>query len=515
MRQSPGFSVPRLRMSNISKSFGPATVLDRAGLEVAPGEIHGLVGLNGSGKSTLIKILSGYHAPGPQARIEVDGTVLSVPVQPDQLRDLHIGFVHQDLGLDDDSTVLDNVRLGHFRPGRILRGINHALEAEAVRATLARLGSGLHPDALVGSLSARDRSLVAIARALQNCASGTGCIVFDESTRSLSRDSLTEFYTIVRQLAADGTSIVIVSHRLDEVLAVTDRLTVLLDGQVVATATTRDETERSLTELLCGREVGDLPLHGEVPQAIGETALRVSGLRSATVREVSFTVQVGEVVGVTGRPDSGFADIPALLAGVVPAAAGTVSVAGRDRALDTMGIREAIAAGIAYVPENRAAHGLALELSQLENLTLPRVGNHRRWWLADGWQEAEYRRTAAELHITPRLPHLPAAALSGGNQQKLLLGKWLKNSPAVLVVHEPTQGVDVAARRELLRALRALARRGTGVVVATSEAQDLAAVCDRIIVVADGVVARELRAPVTAHAVLDAVYGPDLSAAAQ
>jgi len=280
---------------------------------------------------------------------------------------------------------------------------------------------------------------------------------------------------------------------------------------------------KHLTELLCGREVADLPPHTEVPQptspalSTGAAALRVSGMRAATLRDVSFTVGAGEVVGVTGRPDSGFAEIPALLAGVMPATAGTLSVGARTLSPGVISIRAAIAAGIAYVPENRTAHGLALELSQLENLTLPRLGSHQRWWLQDGWQEAEYRQVAAELGITPPLPHLPAAALSGGNQQKLLLGKWLQNSPAVLVAHEPTQGVDVGARRELLRALRSLARRGTGVLVATTETQDLAAVCDRVIILDDGAITRELRAPVTSHTILDAVYGriEDLPAAAR
>jgi ribose transport system ATP-binding protein len=497
----------RLDVRDASKTFGRTKVLDGVSFQVAPGEIHGLIGQNGSGKSTVLKLLSGFHRADVGTGFAVDGQEVSFPVEPHHLHHLGVSFVHQDLGLDDRSTIVDNIRIGRFRTGRFTRSIDFRAEREMAAATLARLGSELDPTGLVGELQGHDRSLVAIARALQGHAPGQGCILFDESTQSLPRASLADFYAIVRDLAAGGTSIVLVSHRLDEVLALTDRVTVLRDGRLVATVDTALATERSLTTLMLGQDADRSPLQDEVVTEPGAAALVVENLSGLSIESVSFSVRHGEVVGITGRPESGYEEIPVLLSGSVGRVSGTLRIDGKVLDLAKANVRTCMTAGLAYVPESRARDGLALQLSQLENLTAPRLDRRsRRWWVRDDWQRQEFEHVVSELGITPVTPDLPAATLSGGNQQKLLLGKWLHNEPSVLVTHEPTQAVDVGARRDILRALRRAAQRGAGVVVASVEAVDLAAACDRVLIVAGGRVVDEVRAPFDGPSLLDRVY---------
>ena len=310
-------------------------VLDSADLQIAPGEIHALVGQNGSGKSTLIKLLSGFHPADPGTSFLVNGISLGPPVRVAALKELGLSFVHQDLGLVGSASVLDNVRIGQFRVRRLSRRIRRSAEREAVTATFERLGVAIDPDAPVAGLTAGQRAVVAIARALQTHTAGQGCIVFDEATQALPRHIQHEFWSILHDLAADGTSVLLVSHRLDEVVAHAGKVTVLRDGKVTgAGLPVSGITESELTRLMLGRDVTIRPRPAQAAGGAqgGRDALVATGLSVAGRvggRGLDLCLRSGEVTGITGPAGSGYEDVPYLLAAARPGARGIVQVGGK------------------------------------------------------------------------------------------------------------------------------------------------------------------------------------------
>jgi ribose transport system ATP-binding protein len=505
---------PRLELRNLSKSFGASRALEEVSMLVHPGEIHGLVGENGSGKSTLVKVLSGYHAPDPGGVLLIDGQPAGLPVRPATVRRLGLSVVHQDLGLIDSFSVTENMRVGLFRVARFSRAINWRQERERTRAALAELGADIDPDAPVAGLAPAERAEVAIARALQHHEPGRGLVMFDESTRALPPEPRRHFHSLLRGVVARGGSVLLVSHQLEEVLEHTDRVTVLRDGQVVAGgAPTGELSERELIHLMLGRalERDPRPRRPVVPDQA--PVVEVRDLCGRAASQVSLKIGVGEVVGLTGLLGSGFEEVPYLLAGARPARSGTLSVAGQVVDLARSCPRDLLAAGVALVPERREAEGLAFSETVLENITLPRV------WARSGpgllrrtWQQEEAARVVDELGVRPPDPRLRVGQLSGGNQQKVLLGKWLRGEPRLLLLHEPTQGVDVGARRDLEQAISRAAEKGTGVLLASMDASELAGLCDRVVVMREGAVHQELAHPVSADRIIDAVYGAGGSA---
>lgn len=507
-------AVPRLRIRNASKTFGQTTVLSSVDIDVQPGEIHGLVGQNGSGKSTLIKLLSGFYPSDPGSVFELDGTVLDLPVRPTELQRHGLAFVHQDLGLVGGASVVENVKIGRYSVNRLTRRINWDHDSAEVANVLDSLGSGtIDPYASVSELSHGERASVAIARAILGTSAGSGCVVFDESTQSLPREILHEFYRQVRRLADAGTAVLIVSHRLDEVLALCDRVTVLEDGKVtVSGLSTEGLTEAELTRLILGNSKKSDPgaqITRSKVRNSGPVVFCATHVGGRRVNDATFEVAAGEVVGLIGDAESGFDELPYLVSGASTHATGAVVVDGRTAALDKLTPSQAIQMGIAFIPGKRADEGLALDLLAFENVSLPRVAAaKRRFFLGRRWQQGEFDAAAASLGVTPAVGDLSAASFSGGNQQKILLSKWLLNQPKVLVLHEPTQAVDVGARADILAALRDEARRGTAVLVSSLETDDLAAVCDRVLIMRNGRVQRELVGDkVTAHEIIDATYG--------
>jgi ribose transport system ATP-binding protein len=492
----------RLELRDVSKSFAGVTVLDGVSLTVAPGEVHGLIGQNGSGKSTLIKLLSGFHTPD-RAQFVVDGQVLGWPVDPRQLRACGVSFVHQDLGLVNSLSVVENVRVGLFSQRRWSKRVDWDQERRQVRQSLARLRVDIDPDTPVTALTAPDRAVVALVRALQNHQPGRGCIVIDEATRALPRETLPKFYEMIRDLSAEGASVVIVSHRLREIMELTDRVTVLRDGRVAAAGVVTGQTSpHELTRLLLGRDSEHAPLQPLVPMKVGQLALRARALHGRYLHDCDVTVRAGEVVGVIGATESGYEELPYVLGGAAPAARGEVTAAGRTLRVGADSVREFVSAGVVLVPGDRAGEGLALSVSVLDNLSLPNLAEHSALWLSRKWQASAFEAMADELGILPRRPDMAAGRLSGGNQQKVLLAKWLIRHPAVLVMHEPTQAVDVGARRDILTAIRRVAQRGSAVLVSSIEADDLAQVCDRVLVMAHGRVVRELTGELSAESIL-------------
>lgn len=498
---------PRLTIGNLSKTFGRSQVLTDVNLTVEAGEIHGLLGQNGSGKSTLIKVLSGLHRADPGARIQVDGTDVPHPITPVGISTLGVTIVHQTLGLLPGHTVTENIRLGQLRR----RGWKHLISwpYERVQAvdTLRSLHAAIDPDQLIDQLHMGQRATVAIARALQGIIPGQGCVILDESTQSLPREVLPDFYDTVRRLAKAGTSVLIVSHRLDEVLQLADRVTVLRDGHVTAGGlSTADLTEADLARVILGRQLVGFTPHGrEVePRADEKQLIRIRGVSGKTVSGLSLDLRPGEIVGVTGPTEAGSEELPYLLAGVRPRdARGTVQTEKNSIDLADTNVSDAQRAGIVLVPADRVNEGIAVTMTAMENVTVPRVkARSKGGILRRGWQRAEFDAACAVLSVTPPDPDLEAGSFSGGNQQKLLLAKWLLSKPTMLLLHEPTQAVDVGARADILRAVGRAADDGAAVLLSSIEAQDLALVCDRVLIMQDGAVTREIHAPMTADDIL-------------
>ncbi len=509
-------TAPRLRATGIAKTFRATRALIDVGLDIRPGELHGLVGQNGSGKSTLMKILSGYHSPDPGGRLELDGREVRLPLHVTELQRHGIAVVHQSLGLVGEFSVLENMRVGRLNAARWSRRIRWSHERQQAMRVFERLGQVIDLRRPVRELSAEHRATVGIARALQDHEPGQGVILLDEATRALTRRTLEHFYALLRTVIDEGTSAVLVSHRLEEVLEVCDRVTVLRDGRVVADAVpAREFDEAQLTRLMIGYEHG-----AHVRQERAATAgwaAEVTGLHGDVVADFSLRIGRGEIVGITGLAGSGFEEVPYLLGGAHRARSGTISIGERSVDLAAgrgVGIDRLIAAGVFLVPEKREEEGLALELSMLDNMTLPRVGERGSpWSIGRSWQEREVGEMIRRLGITPPQPNALVSTLSGGNQQKVLLAKWLAGGPRLLLLHEPTQGVDVGARRDIINALGAEAARGCGIVMAATDAGDLAAMCDRVLIMRDGRVTQELTGELDQDQIVAATFRPGRPAA--
>ncbi|MFH5821452.1 sugar ABC transporter ATP-binding protein [Georgenia sp. AZ-5] len=508
-------SAPRLEVRDLSKTFAGVTVLDRASMSIAPGEIHALVGQNGSGKSTLIKLISGVYRADPGGDVLVDGARVGPPVHPGQLHQQGLAFVHQDLGLVADLSVRENVRVGRHATRRISRWIDKARDRDAVRQTFDFLGIQIDPEAKVASLTPSERVAVAVARALQDRAEGSGIVVFDESSRAIPREALPAFYEMIRLLADQGTSVLLVSHNLKEVLAVTDRVTVLRNGRVVETGVpTADLDEAALTRLLLGREGALDNLVEARPPKLAPGEIEIQGVSGGRLENFTARLSRGEVVGVTGAVDSGLLDVSALLGGARPGE-GRIAVDGAALDLSRARVSDFLNAGVALIPQDRAGQGLALALTVEENITAPHLTTRGSpWWTGRRWRHTETDSVLDTFGVLPRKRDAVVATLSGGNQQKVLMGKWLLGGPKLLILDDPTQAVDVGARAAILEATRKAAHQGTAILLCSAEVDDLAAVCDRVLVLVDGVVARELTGPLTPEAVLNAIFTPVAGGAA-
>jgi ribose transport system ATP-binding protein len=475
---------PRLHVRGLSKTFGTTQVLHDAELTVFPGEVHGLAGQNGSGKSTVIKLLTGVHAPDPGAEYRVDGAIMRLPVRWPDVHAAGVSVVHQDLGLLDALSVAENICVGGFPTayGRIDRRRRDAL----AQRTLARLGVELDPIALVETLTAAQRAEVAIARAMRDQTDGSGLIILDESTRALTGEDLERVHAMLRRLAAAGSSAVVISHNLGELMSVTDRLTILRDGYVVGSGLpTAELDEQEIARRMLGGTVDTVTPRPRAQPAVShpDEVMTVSGLAGDGLRSVSFAAERGEVLGIIGVPGSGYEQLPYLLSGAKRASAGILRTPTGALDLSRSSIAACIRLGVVLVPERRDRDGLAFELSVRDNISLPALRHRGRpWFVSRRWQDAEAERAAERLDIRPRTPSLLVKQLSGGNQQKVLLAKWLHLGPSVMILHEPTQAVDVGARQDILRALQSAAESGVAVVIVSSEAEDLSAACDRVLI---------------------------------
>jgi ribose transport system ATP-binding protein len=502
--------VPRLKVRSLSKTFAGVVVLENASLAIAPGEVHGLVGQNGSGKSTLIKLISGVYSADPGGEILLDGQRIGPPIKAKALHGQGLSFVHQDLGLVPDLSVRDNVRVGRHAVNPITRWIRTSRDAAAVSETLNYLRTDIDPSAKVSTLLPSERVAVAVARALQDRTPGAGVVVFDESSRAIPHEALPAFYDMIRLLRSQGTAVLFVSHNLKEVLEIADRATVLRNGRVVETGiATAGLDEAKLTSLVLGRAAALGDIMQSLPPSPRPETVELVDVCGGRVEGVSAAIRRGEVVGFTGTVDSGLSDLGPLLGGD-RRGAGQVKLDGRAVDLARTKVIDLLDAGIAFIPADRHAKGVALELTVEENATLPHLRSRGRpWWTGSKWQRAETEAIIARFDIQPPKPTMPVASLSGGNQQKVLLGKWLLGTPGLLVLDDPTQAVDVGARHAILTASRQAAADGSAVIVCSAEVEDLAAICDRVLILQDGRIVREMTRPFDADAILFAIFAVD------
>ncbi len=487
---------PALVLRDLSKSFGGARALDGVSLTVAGGEVHGLLGENGSGKSTLIKILAGYHSPDA-GELEVYGQPVKLPLRPGQFRSLGMDFVHQDLGLIPSLSVIENLNVGELASTSRLH-ISWTRERQKAEQTFARYGLRLDPRARVADLTPVERALLAIVRAVEGMrtsvagAEGRGLLVLDEPTVFLPRTGIDQLFTLVREIAASSASVLFVSHDLDEVREITDRITVLRDGHVVGTVVTSETNEAELVRMIIGRQLETLvPETHELSERGVEIA--IDGLTGGTLQNVSLELQKGEVLGLTGLVGSGFEELPYFLFGAWRPERGKLRLHGSEHELVGLTPVKALAAGIALVPADRQTDGVIGSLPVYDNILLRSLGNFFKTGLLRRRQMLGHaRRLMSEFDVRPGDPRMVYASLSGGNQQKALLAKWLNRRPQLLLLHEPTQGVDVGARQQIFSLVRDAAATGTSVICASSDYEQLAAICDRVLIFARGRLVEQL-----------------------
>lgn len=481
-----------LNVVSLSKTYPGQVALAGAHLEVRAGEVHALVGQNGSGKSTLIKLLAGYVRADHGADVRLDGKPVDLWHLDSADRD-RIRIVHQDLGLVPTLSTAENLGLGHgYRTGFAGR---IRWREETARAQDLLLRFGLAPDVRepVATLSAAERAAIAIVRALRGWESDrTGLLVLDEPTASLNRGEVDALFREVRRVVGEGAGVLFVSHVLEEVLELADRVTVLRDGVVVASGIpARELDERSLVELIVGRSVD--ALFPSTPTRTGRPMLEAQMIYGVTLRGVSLKAHRGEVLGIAGLVGSGRDELAGALFGATPRFAGKVLV---DKQKVFASPRDSLRAGMAFVPADRKVRGLDPQDRLVEHIPLPRLGSlQRRGRLDRRAQRADSAAWIEELDVQPPLPERRMEKFSGGNQQKAVLARWMRTEPRVLLLDEPTQGVDVGAKAAIYEQIARAASDGLAVILTSSDAEELVHLCDRVLVMRAGTIAAELAGP--------------------
>jgi ribose transport system ATP-binding protein len=480
-----------LRIEHLSKTFAGQIALDDVSIDVAAGEVHALVGQNGSGKSTLIKILAGYHQPDPgDGEAWVNGLPLALG-NGSAASDAGIRFVHQDLGLVGMLNAIDNLAItAGYQTGRGGR-IHWRQEASRTREALATLGlADLDIKAQVHTLHPSQRTAIAIARALVGWEDGASLLILDEPTATLPGADVRRLFDVIHRLRERGVSILYVSHHLDEVFELADRVSVLRDGVRKATVSVSELDHGGLVELMVGRRI-DTALSTD--STVGTTpALTVRGLRGRTVNGLDIDVMPGEIVGLAGITGSGREHVLGLIAGQTPREDGDIMLEGKPIA--NYRPRKAMATGVAFVPAERALRGTIGPMNVRENLTITDVGRFvKAMRLSRSSELAETKVWVDRLSVKTASTESPIGSLSGGNQQKVMFGKALRLSPRMLLLDEPTQGVDIGAKDQIHSLVESAAAEGVATLVASTDTDELVRLCDRVIVLVDGRAVATLR----------------------
>jgi len=491
---------PVLRLTGISKRFGAVQALTDVDVALFANEVHALVGENGAGKSTLVKILAGIHQPDA-GRIQLSGEDL-VLSGPAAARDLGIAVIHQHPNLFPDLTVAENVFVGRL-PRNGVRGVDWGELNRTAQRLFENLGVKQSVSVPVRGLSVADQQLVEIAKSLSLDAR---VLVMDEPTASLSSHEVERLFTIIRQLRARGVAILFVDHRMEEVFEIADRVSVLRDGRHVITAPINELNPAEAIRHMVGRRLETL--FPKEQATIGEIALEVRGLtRRGVFSNASFQVRRGEILGLAGLVGAGRTEIARVLFGIDRADAGEVLVAGKHAEIKSP--KDAMRLGIVYVPEDRHAQGLVLDFSIAANVSLPIVERLSRLLVVDRVQERQIATDySKQLQVRSTGVEQVASGLSGGNQQKVVIAKWLATKPTVLLLDEPTQGVDIGAKAEVHRIISQLAGQGMAIVLISSELLEVLGMADRIVVLHEGRVAAEFaRDDATQERVMAAATG--------
>ncbi|MET0953727.1 MAG: sugar ABC transporter ATP-binding protein [Aeromicrobium sp.] len=486
-----------VQVVGLSKAFNGVPALSGVDFDLRPGEVHGLLGANGCGKSTLIKVLAGFHQ-ADAGQILVCGEEVSLPLGPRGLRDHGMAFVHQDLGLVPNSTVLEHMALDTYGRFGGLTTVSWRKERARVEELLSRFEVSVDLDATVDTLSPVQRAMVAIVRAVggqQAADSGSEragrVLVLDEPTVFLPRDEVEILLGLLHRLKQQGDAVLLVSHDLDEVLLATDRLTVLRDGRLVGTRATEGTTRQDVVEMILGAHDEHVARQAAVVRDDLPPLLSAVSITGDRIKDLSLDLRAGEVVGFTGLAGSGFEELPELLFGARKLHTGSIAVGGVTVKRPSPG--ELMAHGVVLIPSDRKKEGAAQELTVTENLAIPFLKDYAGGWRLR-WSQLREQALAicTRLNVTPLNPSLNFGNLSGGNQQKALLGKWLQTNPSIMLLNEPTQGVDVGARKEIFRLIRSAVTDGMAVLCCTSDYEQLVEMADRVVVLHDGRVHKQL-----------------------
>jgi rhamnose transport system ATP-binding protein len=511
-----------LQLSAVTKSFGAVRALKDISFDLRAGEVHALLGENGAGKSTLIKIITGAHPPDG-GTIEIAGERVG-KLSPAAARKLGIACIYQQPALFPDLTVAENIGLRLERANSFSR-VDWKKRRQRAGELLRRIGADISPDAEIRSLSMPEQQLVEIA-----CALGAGAriVIMDEPTASLTQKETGLLFAVIRDLRAGGVGIIYISHRLEEIFQLADRVTVLRDGESVGTyfvGGSRREpaqipseesqggltsaatiTESELIKLMVGREISQIFQAAESAPGGTVLSLKNLGCASGGVKNVSLEVRAGEILGLAGLVGAGRTELARTIFGITPADDGEIFLRG-DK-IEIHSPQEAVARGIAYVPEDRRRHGIILEMPIAQNMTM---AIHRQLfpgtWLRFGAERACAMDFIRQLDVRAYGPEAPGHSLSGGNQQKVSLARWLATKPKVLILDEPTQGVDVGAKSEIHKIIRRLAKDGLAVLMISSDLPEILGMSDRIAVMRGGTIAAMLPGKSAAHEVMSAALG--------
>lgn len=492
-RDLDGEPVTFLAMSGVRKHYGGVRALDGASLECERGEVHALLGANGSGKSTLNKILTGVVAPdAEQIRLRDEPITITGPRDAQRLR---IAAVYQELSLVPELSVAANVALATEPKGRLGfldRDRTRTRAREVMERFRAAFGGTLPVDEPLGNLSPGEQQIVEICKALSR---DPEILILDEATASLHKAQVDILFEVVRQLAARDALVIFTSHRLDEIFAVCNRATVLRNGRTIGTVELADTTQADLVRMMTGHAADEAlapPPPHEEPAAERPAVLSVRNLATAKLKDVSFDVHAGEILGLGGLQGQGQSELLAALFGAEPIGSGTVSLEGQPLKLHRPG--QAVRAGIAFVPGNRGRQGLLGARPILENLAVPSMARRAlaHLLLRQSREERAAREAVEQLHITIGSLTDPVVTLSGGNQQKVVVGKWLLTHPRAVLLDDPTKGIDVEAKEEVYRIIRSLTAEGVAVLFNSSEDRELVELSDRVLVLYEGQVVEDL-----------------------
>ncbi|MCU0533073.1 MAG: sugar ABC transporter ATP-binding protein [Hydrococcus sp. Prado102] len=475
---------PVLEMRGITKRFHGFTALQNVNLTIYLGEVHALMGENGAGKSTLMKILAGAYV-ADEGEILVNGIPTKI-TDPASARRAGINLIYQELNVATNLTVTENMFMGsELRKGQFLD--RQAMQAEAQRV-LDSLGATFGANTIVGNLAIAEQQQVEIARALKD---NSRILVMDEPTAALSDRETERLFEVIRKLRSDGIAIIYISHRMEEIYALADRISVLRDGQYIGSLTREEITPQRLVQMMVGRSMQNFYEH-QRRRNLGEVVLEVRNISDGRkVQPVSFQLHAGEILGLAGLVGAGRTEVSRLIFGADPKVSGEVWLNGKKLRINSPS--DAIAAGIGYVPEDRKDQGLFLEMSSRKNIGLNRLKQDARAGLVN-WGSVNRLATQAVENFNIRLANLEIRAvdLSGGNQQKLLLARWLAIKPTVLMLDEPTRGVDIGAKSEIYRIISDLAAQGVAILMVSSELPEVIGMSDRVLVMREGVLVGEL-----------------------